>query len=133
MGGNCKSISSKWLHDVHFHDIPNDANCVSSFQGIRENNRTSGGQSTVGGDPTGGTNEPSTTPAVGSRNIDTLRSLLVSSAKESAFRKVVQATMVRDRQHGPVLELNRISAGIKRQQVCSLSLKSDIHENEVKA
>ena len=41
--------------------------------------------------------------------IDKLRTLLVTSAKESAFRKVVQATMVRDRQHGPVIELNRIS------------------------
>jgi E3 ubiquitin-protein ligase HERC2 len=40
--------------------------------------------------------------------IDKLRTLLVTSAKESAFRKVVQATMVRDRQHGPVIELNRI-------------------------
>ena len=39
--------------------------------------------------------------------IDKLRTLLVSTAKETAFRKVVQATMVRDRQHGPVLELNR--------------------------
>ena len=35
--------------------------------------------------------------------IDKLRTLLVTSAKESAFRKVVQATMVRDRQHGPVI------------------------------
>ncbi len=41
--------------------------------------------------------------------IDKLRTLLVTSAKESAFRKVVQATMVRDRQHGPVIELNRFS------------------------
>jgi E3 ubiquitin-protein ligase HERC2 len=41
--------------------------------------------------------------------IDKLRTLLVSTAKETAFRKVVQATMVRDRQHGPVVELNRIS------------------------
>lgn len=40
--------------------------------------------------------------------LDRLRGLLVSSEKESAFRKVVQATMVRDRQHGPVVELNRI-------------------------
>ena len=39
--------------------------------------------------------------------IDALRTLLVSTAKEAAFRKVVQATMVRDRQHGPVIELNR--------------------------
>lgn len=30
------------------------------------------------------------------------------SEQEAAFRKVVQATMVRDRQHGPVVELNRI-------------------------
>ena len=45
--------------------------------------------------------------------IDKLRTLLVTSAKESAFRKVVQATMVRDRQHGPVIELNRISVNKK--------------------
>ena len=32
-----------------------------------------------------------------SDTIDKLRTLLVSSAKEAAFRKVVQATMVRDR------------------------------------
>lgn len=37
-----------------------------------------------------------------------LRGLLVSSAKEMAFRKVIHATMVRERQHGPVIELNRI-------------------------
>ena len=41
--------------------------------------------------------------------IDKLRTLLVSTSKESAFRKVVQATMVRDKQHGPVIELNRIT------------------------
>ncbi len=41
--------------------------------------------------------------------IDPLRSLLVSVAKEAAFRKVIMATMVRDRQHGPVVELNRVS------------------------
>ena len=46
--------------------------------------------------------------------IDNLRTLLVTSAKESAFRKVVQATMLRDRQHGPVIELNRIS--VKKSQ-----------------
>ena len=38
----------------------------------------------------------------------------MTSAKESAFRKVVQATMLRDRQHGPVIELNRIS--VKKSQ-----------------
>ena len=43
--------------------------------------------------------------------IDALRTLLVSTAKEAAFRKVVQATMVRDRQHGPVIELNRRDGG----------------------
>ena len=46
--------------------------------------------------------------------VDKLRILLVSSAKEAAFRKVVQATMVRDRQHGPVLELNRFGVKSKR-------------------
>ena len=46
--------------------------------------------------------------------MDKLRTLLVSSSKESAFRKVVQATMIRDRQHGPVFELNRF--GIKRSR-----------------
>ncbi|XP_076824506.1 E3 ubiquitin-protein ligase HERC2-like isoform X1 [Clavelina lepadiformis] len=40
--------------------------------------------------------------------LDRLRGILVSSAKESVFKKVVQATMVRDKQHGPVIELNRI-------------------------
>ncbi|XP_070553640.1 E3 ubiquitin-protein ligase HERC2-like isoform X2 [Ptychodera flava] len=46
--------------------------------------------------------------------MDALRSLLVSSGKEAAFRKVVQATMIRDRQHGPVIELNRIQ--VKRSR-----------------
>ena len=41
----------------------------------------------------------------------------MTSAKESAFRKVVQATMLRDRQHGPVIELNRIS--VKKSQKAS--------------
>ncbi|XP_048589232.1 E3 ubiquitin-protein ligase HERC2 isoform X2 [Nematostella vectensis] len=44
-------------------------------------------------------------PLVG---LDTLRGVLIPSNKETAFRKVVQTTMVRDRQHGPVIELNRI-------------------------
>lgn len=34
--------------------------------------------------------------------------------QENAFRKVIQATMVRDRQHGPVIELNRIQ--VKRSK-----------------
>merc|ERR1740129_2727938 len=44
----------------------------------------------------------------GQAGVDRLRTLLVSAAKESAFRKVIQATMLRDRQHGPVMELNRM-------------------------
>lgn len=53
--------------------------------------------------------------------IDKLRTLLVTSAKESAFRKVVQATMVRDRQHGPVIELNRISVKKSQQKTAGSS------------
>lgn len=41
--------------------------------------------------------------------------------QEAAFRKVVQATMVRDRQHGPVVELNRI------QVKCPLIICSTIN------
>ncbi|KAJ8681467.1 hypothetical protein QAD02_017254 [Eretmocerus hayati] len=37
-----------------------------------------------------------------------LAPILVYSIKEATFRKVVQATMLRDRQHGPIIELNRI-------------------------
>ena len=48
--------------------------------------------------------------------VDKLRTLLVSSSKEAAFRKVVQATMVRDRQHGPVVELNRFGVKTKRMK-----------------
>nr|XP_057930109.1 E3 ubiquitin-protein ligase HERC2 isoform X3 [Doryrhamphus excisus] len=49
-----------------------------------------------------------------SLGFDTLRGILISQGKEAAFRKVVQATMVRDRQHGPVVELNRIQ--VKRSR-----------------
>ncbi|XP_077983839.1 E3 ubiquitin-protein ligase HERC2-like [Glandiceps talaboti] len=59
----------------------------------------------------GKTEEADGGPSVG---MDALRSLLVSSGKEAAFRKVVQATMIRDRQHGPVIELNRIQ--VKRSR-----------------
>ena len=46
-----------------------------------------------------------------------MRILLVSSAKEAAFRKVVEADMVRDRQqHGPLLELNRFGVKSKRRK-----------------
>lgn len=47
-------------------------------------------------------------PISGSVNLNKLSPMLVYSIKEATFRKVVQATMVRDRQHGPVIELNRI-------------------------
>ncbi|XP_071532835.1 E3 ubiquitin-protein ligase HERC2 isoform X2 [Panulirus ornatus] len=46
--------------------------------------------------------------------VSKLRAIVVSTAKETAFKKVVQATMVRDRQHGPIVELNRIS--VKRSR-----------------
>ncbi|XP_068082847.1 E3 ubiquitin-protein ligase HERC2 [Anabrus simplex] len=53
-------------------------------------------------------------PVDGEGSLDKLRGILVSSTKETTFRKVVQATMVRDRQHGPVIELNRIQ--VKRSR-----------------
>lgn len=43
----------------------------------------------------------------------------VPSEQEAAFRKVVQATMVRDRQHGPVVELNRIQ--VRQKRSCPVS------------
>lgn len=47
-------------------------------------------------------------PISGNVGLNKLAPMLVYSIKEATFRKVVQATMVRDRQHGPVIELNRI-------------------------
>ncbi|CAH1402584.1 unnamed protein product [Nezara viridula] len=47
-------------------------------------------------------------PLNGEISLNSLRSILVYSTKEATFRKVVQSTMVRDRPHGPVVELNRI-------------------------
>ncbi|XP_011141461.1 E3 ubiquitin-protein ligase HERC2 [Harpegnathos saltator] len=47
-------------------------------------------------------------PTTGPTGLDKLGPMLVYTIKEATFRKVVQATMVRDRQHGPVIELNRI-------------------------
>ncbi|PZC79825.1 hypothetical protein B5X24_HaOG215814 [Helicoverpa armigera] len=41
---------------------------------------------------------------------DQLRTLLFYSVKEAAFRKAIMATMVRERQHGPVVELSRVAA-----------------------
>ncbi|XP_012287916.1 E3 ubiquitin-protein ligase HERC2 [Orussus abietinus] len=47
-------------------------------------------------------------PTIGPISLSRLAPMLVYSIKEATFRKVIQATMVRDRQHGPVIELNRI-------------------------
>ena len=56
------------------------------------------------------------THEAGQCGVDKLRTLLVSAAKEAAFRKVVQATMVRERQHGPVVELNRFGVKTRRSK-----------------
>ncbi|XP_077975128.1 E3 ubiquitin-protein ligase HERC2-like isoform X2 [Styela clava] len=46
---------------------------------------------------------------------DEVRGLLINSGKECVFRKVVQTTMVRDKHHGPNIELNRIEIkGLKK-------------------
>ncbi|CAH2068345.1 unnamed protein product, partial [Iphiclides podalirius] len=42
--------------------------------------------------------------------LNQLRTLLFYSVKEAAFRKAIMATMVRERQHGPVVELSRVAA-----------------------
>lgn len=47
-------------------------------------------------------------PTSSGTSLSKLAPMLVYTIKEATFRKVVQATMVRDRQHGPVIELNRI-------------------------
>lgn len=48
-------------------------------------------------------------------SLNQLRPLLVSSGKECVFRKRVQATMKRDKQHGPVIEINRIQTKQQRE------------------
>ncbi|XP_044262446.1 E3 ubiquitin-protein ligase HERC2 isoform X2 [Tribolium madens] len=53
-------------------------------------------------------------PITGSDSLHELRSILIYTIKEATFRKVVQATMVRDKHHGPVIELNRIQ--VKRSR-----------------
>ncbi|XP_031621811.1 probable E3 ubiquitin-protein ligase HERC2 [Contarinia nasturtii] len=53
-------------------------------------------------------------PIDGDVSLAALKDVLVYSIKEAAFRKVVQTTMVRDKQHGPVVELNRIQ--VKRSR-----------------
>lgn len=56
-------------------------------------------------------------PITGDLSLGALKDLLVYSIKEAAFRKVIQTTMVRDKQHGPVFELNRIQ--VKRSRTKS--------------
>lgn len=53
-------------------------------------------------------------PIIGDLSLAALKDLLVYSIKEASFRKVIQTTMVRDKQHGPVFELNRIQ--VKRSR-----------------
>uniref|UniRef100_A0A1B0AIV8 HECT-type E3 ubiquitin transferase n=1 Tax=Glossina pallidipes TaxID=7398 RepID=A0A1B0AIV8_GLOPL len=53
-------------------------------------------------------------PITGDLSLGALKDVLVYTIKEAAFRKVIQTTMVRDRQHGPVIELNRIQ--VKRSR-----------------
>ncbi|XP_073987726.1 E3 ubiquitin-protein ligase HERC2 isoform X1 [Rhodnius prolixus] len=55
-------------------------------------------------------------PLNGEVSLNSLRSILVYTTKEATFRKVVQSTMVRDRQHGPVVELNRIQVKKSRSK-----------------
>ncbi|XP_048506982.1 E3 ubiquitin-protein ligase HERC2 isoform X2 [Athalia rosae] len=52
----------------------------------------------------------------GPTGLNKLAPMLVYSIKEATFRKVVQATMVRDRPHGPVIELNRIQVKRARRK-----------------
>lgn len=56
-------------------------------------------------------------PITGDLSLGALKDLLVYSIKEASFRKVIQTTMVRDKQHGPVFELNRIQ--VKRSRTKS--------------
>ena len=51
-----------------------------------------------------------------------LRHTLVMAHKETAFKKVVQATMIRDRQHGPILELNRMFSSQVRKHFMTFML-----------
>ena len=47
-------------------------------------------------------------PIDGELSLGALRDILVYNIKEASFRKVIQTTMVRDKAHGPIIELNRI-------------------------
>lgn len=53
-------------------------------------------------------------PITGPGSLHELRSIIIPSIKEAAFKKVIQSTMIRDKQHGPVIELNRMQ--VKRSR-----------------
>lgn len=53
-------------------------------------------------------------PIEGDLSLGALRDILVYSIKEASLRKVIQCTMVRDKPHGPTIELNRIQ--VKRSR-----------------
>ncbi|XP_055600343.1 probable E3 ubiquitin-protein ligase HERC2 isoform X2 [Uranotaenia lowii] len=53
----------------------------------------------------------------GELSLGALNDILVYSIKEAGFGKVIQTTMVRDKPHGPVIELNRIQ--VKRSRMRS--------------
>ncbi|XP_044756400.1 E3 ubiquitin-protein ligase HERC2 [Coccinella septempunctata] len=53
-------------------------------------------------------------PITGAESLHELRTILIYSIKEATFRKVVQSTMVREKHHGPIIELNRIQ--VKRSR-----------------
>ncbi|KAI8034196.1 hypothetical protein M5D96_013047 [Drosophila gunungcola] len=60
-------------------------------------------------------------PIAGDLSLGSLKDVLVYNIKEAAFRKVIQTTMVRDKQHGPVIELNRIQVKRSRSRCNGLA------------
>ncbi|BFG02621.1 probable E3 ubiquitin-protein ligase HERC2 [Drosophila madeirensis] len=60
-------------------------------------------------------------PIAGDLSLGALKDVLVYNIKEAAFRKVIQTTMVRDKQHGPVIELNRIQVKRSRSRCNGLA------------
>jgi len=60
-------------------------------------------------------------PISGDLSLGALKDVLVYNIKEAAFRKVIQTTMVRDKQHGPVIELNRIQVKRSRNRCNGLA------------
>ncbi|XP_060526978.1 E3 ubiquitin-protein ligase HERC2 [Cylas formicarius] len=55
-------------------------------------------------------------PISGEESLHELRHILIYYIKEATFRKVVQATMVRDKHHGPIVELNRLQVKKSRSR-----------------